>query len=814
MKELSQNELLSAYLDGELSADDCARVEQLLAEDAAARQTLDELRAVSASLKGLPAYRLDEDLGDRVLRAAEHRILTEPTRLADAPRPAASAPGETAGMRRLARRFFSPRAVVWSGLAVSVAILLTVLQSNPWVRESHLAKAPESVESAHAEAEISAFAEVPEEPADLEETTDLVNAKKGRGHLSSKSDSLSAHPRAPALALEPDFAHSVDKKAAGTTLPSRRGGRLHGTGDPAQVQAVLERRAERAGEAASPKKLGALKKEAEVRRFDLADDFGAIPEGSLAKPETHRKKAAISGKKDAALVDAVERDTSNESIPNNQWQMFGRVVPGSRFSLANSAVQRATQNQAGLLIVNCDITSEAARQRTFTKTLDSNRIDVVEVSPDDRHLARELVVNFTQVSPESVQRKPSRSTEDQPVDAKQALAFKPPAEPTPAKLSEKSEQELGRVRRELDDRLQQLPVNDAVEVVLVEGTDRQIATTLAELTRNNVAVSIVPQQAGRFGFARGNWHEALFDTENQATKAPPSTYFEGSQRRLDKQETTEGVKSRVTAEQPRPQRVLSSQTQEPKRPLSRGTAQQLGTIELGERSSATGLPLALPKPPAPSATPPSEQQPAESLAKTAPSQSTTKQDAAPSSSANDSRLARDEISQSRRAEPLVTLPPAAKSGGLVADHPVATKKIQPTTPQSSVADLPGPFPSSKDRGLAGKPQDVAGGGYGGMGGMGLEGASQWKHQADSKAPAQRTRDLKQKTQNESLANQRGATYHFVSPPSDKPESLRQVLFVLRRVPNGHVPPAAAASVDASTVEPPSQSTKAATKPNE
>ena len=45
MNDPSENELLSAYLDGELTADERAEVERLLAANPAAREALDELCA-------------------------------------------------------------------------------------------------------------------------------------------------------------------------------------------------------------------------------------------------------------------------------------------------------------------------------------------------------------------------------------------------------------------------------------------------------------------------------------------------------------------------------------------------------------------------------------------------------------------------------------------------------------------------------------------------------------------------------------------------------------------------------------------------
>ena len=50
MNSQSREELLSAYLDDELSADERATVETWLAEDAAYRQLLDDLRALRSGM--------------------------------------------------------------------------------------------------------------------------------------------------------------------------------------------------------------------------------------------------------------------------------------------------------------------------------------------------------------------------------------------------------------------------------------------------------------------------------------------------------------------------------------------------------------------------------------------------------------------------------------------------------------------------------------------------------------------------------------------------------------------------------------------
>ena len=60
--------LLSAYLDGELTATEQVRVEQLLASSPEARQLIEELRALRAGLQALPQHQLEANFADRVLQ--------------------------------------------------------------------------------------------------------------------------------------------------------------------------------------------------------------------------------------------------------------------------------------------------------------------------------------------------------------------------------------------------------------------------------------------------------------------------------------------------------------------------------------------------------------------------------------------------------------------------------------------------------------------------------------------------------------------------------------------------------------------------
>ena len=65
------DELLSAYLDDELSAEESALVERRLAVDADARQIVENLRNLSQSVRDLPRQAVGRDLREPILQRVE-----------------------------------------------------------------------------------------------------------------------------------------------------------------------------------------------------------------------------------------------------------------------------------------------------------------------------------------------------------------------------------------------------------------------------------------------------------------------------------------------------------------------------------------------------------------------------------------------------------------------------------------------------------------------------------------------------------------------------------------------------------------------
>jgi anti-sigma factor RsiW len=123
------DELLSAYLDDELTPEERARVEARLAADPAARQLLDELRSVSQAVRSLPQESLPADLSESVLRRAERAMLSSDASTAGE---SASA-GGVGGLVELARKLpfgRSLRAWAWAGTAIAAGLLIMIFDRD------------------------------------------------------------------------------------------------------------------------------------------------------------------------------------------------------------------------------------------------------------------------------------------------------------------------------------------------------------------------------------------------------------------------------------------------------------------------------------------------------------------------------------------------------------------------------------------------------------------------------------------------------------------------------------------------------------
>jgi hypothetical protein len=75
MSPIPDDELISAYLDDDLSREDRLRAEQLLLDRADLRRLFDELRGLRQGLRSLPKFSLGDEFSSAVLRQAERSVL-------------------------------------------------------------------------------------------------------------------------------------------------------------------------------------------------------------------------------------------------------------------------------------------------------------------------------------------------------------------------------------------------------------------------------------------------------------------------------------------------------------------------------------------------------------------------------------------------------------------------------------------------------------------------------------------------------------------------------------------------------------------
>ena len=159
------DELLSAYVDGELTGEELAQVERRLADDPQSRQLVEELRALSTEVQSLPRQTVGEDLRATVMQRAERAMLlgTEEQQ--------ATLPSETS---------FSGR-WKWAVMALAATLLMSLYLPNAQQEEKPLASAkpvPKEDSTEGAELQLEA---VEEEAADIEEDKGLVGLGGGGG---------------------------------------------------------------------------------------------------------------------------------------------------------------------------------------------------------------------------------------------------------------------------------------------------------------------------------------------------------------------------------------------------------------------------------------------------------------------------------------------------------------------------------------------------------------------------------------------------------------------------------------------------------
>jgi hypothetical protein len=300
------DELLSAYLDGELSADERAAVEARLATDPAAQQLLHELRAVSQSVQALPTESLGRDLSEDIIRRARETAPT-PGRSTSPTAAGASEPSRLGDTIPKVRIFNSKRAWIWASMALAAGLLIMIVQSGD---ESAKKLPPVAARN--------------RESADTQLADEV--GKPSRREISLSHESKSASPPPATVASDSELHNRVD--ALGTTAPAAKpsgeggGGRMSGiTRDGAAGPPVA---------AASP--APALQKEREkemLKTGDASTTFSAAPSqvASDKRANSSQPTGSVGGPVDAPAFAAAEKQKSESTAsPSAQRFVVVRVV--------------------------------------------------------------------------------------------------------------------------------------------------------------------------------------------------------------------------------------------------------------------------------------------------------------------------------------------------------------------------------------------------------------------------------------------------------------------------------------------------------
>ena len=223
-------ELLSAYLDGEVTDAERALVEERLASDPAAAELLQELRAASDAVRGLPRERVDGDFVGGVLAALEDEPSAATVTLASARESLWQRPGVRRGL-------------AWASLAAAACLMLVVLQpGDQEPRERRVAQAPADrpvqhdrfAKAPHAIGELNPKGTTPPREGDMPELYAAAPEATSRGGvkaLADESNMAEAAPASPAGGRSRaisgmDASRSAADSAA--NAPGQRGGGMGG----------------------------------------------------------------------------------------------------------------------------------------------------------------------------------------------------------------------------------------------------------------------------------------------------------------------------------------------------------------------------------------------------------------------------------------------------------------------------------------------------------------------------------------------------------------------------------------------------------
>ena len=396
MDNLHNDERISAYLDGELSADEQTRFEERLAESAELRQLVEELRALRGSLDLLPRHRLEADFADHVLRRAEREVLTAGD--------GASGSGPTEGVGHAVRAAVSPehaarpatgesrnwkrralRPLIYSAIAIAAAVLIMVF--NP-PRDKDVAQVGDNAkptrlpEGAGVSSNQSGNGTVAGAAGEANRPT--ADSRKELESLADRKDSPAAHGG------RADFSDDSDRRSGGQAELAKQSGTPAGA--PAgklkdgEETSKASNLAQSLGRSEQGQAKGQLSAEQDATK--ATTPAGALP-NQVARDRAGQginlqlkieaggvEKTPSSGRESDFAETPVPASIANGPVETGKGQANG--IPSSGFAAngrnpAKEVLQRSDIASTGMVVANC-IASPEATDHAFLGLLAKNHI--------------------------------------------------------------------------------------------------------------------------------------------------------------------------------------------------------------------------------------------------------------------------------------------------------------------------------------------------------------------------------------------------------------------------------------------------------
>lgn len=375
------DELISAYLDGELSPAEKVRVEEQLMDSADHRRLFEELKALRRSLQSLPAETLAEDFAARVLRRAERELLADGTPVDKSKaKEAAAKPVVVEAPPVVARPVVAERGnrrgLVWSIIATAAAVGL--LTFGPlWNRPTHNVSRLNETETA------PTTEGAKQQAAPAEQISSPVDDAKAKNGVELGGTPFVAPAPESATFNDHQFKESGNRSGESQSFDSAHELRMR----------------DEAGQKAEANSIDGASRYNASARFSNGSRGPANAEtapGAVAKDRAEHERQLATAEKAAAEHDAEPSADGSPSLGKagigDVAQAFGGGAAGGRGALTmQTREQLQLAPSARIGVVTLDVKREALAGKFFDQLLARHDIRVELARADDEveQLARE-----------------------------------------------------------------------------------------------------------------------------------------------------------------------------------------------------------------------------------------------------------------------------------------------------------------------------------------------------------------------------------------------------------------------------------------